>query len=147
MKTVAIAEPDAIMSLLLKEVCRTSGYEVVGRARDERSATSLIDRERPDFLLFEYQLGDGSNGLDLLAHAKRRCPALFAIMITAWDIHDIAGRRNAVQPDRILRKPVHTDTLLQAMAKGPREPDSLMPLKSLASNVESGYKRSGITDL
>jgi DNA-binding NarL/FixJ family response regulator len=139
MRTVAIAEPDAIMSLLLKEICRTSGYEVVGRARDERSAASLVDRERPDFLLLEYRLGDSSDGLDLIAHAKRHCPALFAIMITAWDICDIAERKNGSQPDRILRKPVHTNSLIEVMAEGSRNTASCTSLKPMASHTHSGY--------
>jgi DNA-binding NarL/FixJ family response regulator len=116
MKTVAIVEHDAIMSLLLAEICQTAGYRVVGRSRDADSAMSMIEREQPDYLLFEFSLGDQGNGLDLLERAKRQCPAMFAIMITAWDINDIASRIHGAQPDRILRKPVHAGTLISVLS-------------------------------
>jgi hypothetical protein len=37
-------------------------------------------------------------------------------MITAWDINDIASRIHGAQPDRILRKPVHADTLISVLS-------------------------------
>jgi len=116
MKTVAIVEHDAIMSLLLAEICRTSGYRIVGRASEPEAAMAMIERERPDYLLLEFNLGAQGNGLELLERVKQRCPATFTIMITGWDINDIASRIHGAQPDRILRKPVHTDTLVRVMA-------------------------------
>jgi DNA-binding NarL/FixJ family response regulator len=116
MRTVAIVETDPIMALLLREICRTAGYEVVGSARDAYSAKSMIERARPDFLLLEFRLGESGNGLDLIERVEQSCPWLFTIMITAWDINDIAGRMHGVQPDRIMRKPVHADTLIKVMA-------------------------------
>jgi DNA-binding response OmpR family regulator len=116
MKTVAIVEGDAMMATLLEEVCRTAGYDVVGWSRDAHSAVQMLNRERPDYLILEFDVGDQCNGLDLIAWARTRCPALFTIMITAWDINDIATMIHGAQPDRLLRKPVHIDTLVKVMA-------------------------------
>ena len=43
-------------------------------------------------------------------------------MITAWDVNDIAGRMGAIQPDRILRKPIHTGTLVTLLNGAGRRP-------------------------
>ena len=112
---IGIIEADDVMALLLEEVCRTAGHQVLGVARSAESARPLIERGRPDCLLLEFSLGGQRNGLELLEQAKRTLPSLFSMMITAWDINDIADRMGAVQPDRILRKPVHADTLVRIL--------------------------------
>jgi hypothetical protein len=35
------------------------------------------------------------DGLELLEQAKRILPSLFTVMITGWDLNDIAGRMGA----------------------------------------------------
>ena len=100
------------MAWLLEEVCRSSGHQTVGTAPTAGSAIPLIERERPDCLLLDYMLEGERDGLELLRQAKDILPSLFTIMITGWDVNDIAGRMGTIQPDRILRKPLHTDTLV-----------------------------------
>jgi DNA-binding NarL/FixJ family response regulator len=117
---VAIVEDDAVLAHLLEEVCRTSGYEIVGRAREGGSAVSMVDHERPDCLLLGYDLGSDLNGLEVIERVKRRHPSIFTVMITAWDINDIASRIDRSPPDRILRKPVHTETLVKVLAGAER---------------------------
>jgi len=112
---VAIVEDDAVMALLLEEICRAAGYALVGTASTAASGVLAIERERPDCLLLDFRLAGERDGLDLLEHARHVQPSLFIVMITAWDINDIAGRMGAVQPDRILRKPVHADTLVRIL--------------------------------
>lgn len=109
---IAIIEDDTVMAWLLEEVCRASGHQIVGTAPAAGSALPLIERERPDCLLLDYMLDGERDGLELLGQAKRILPSLFSVMITAWDVNDIAGRIGTAQPDRILRKPIHTDTLM-----------------------------------
>jgi DNA-binding NarL/FixJ family response regulator len=134
---VAIVEDDAVMVLLLEEICRAAGYAIVGTASTASSAVLAIERERPDCLLLDFGLAGQENGLDLLEQARRVHPALFTVMITAWDINDIAGRIGAVQPDRILRKPVRTATLVRILdgaaqrAPGPT-PEAAYPADRLA---------------
>lgn len=123
---IAIVEDDAVMALLLEEVCRIARHEVVGVALRGRSAISLIERYRPDCLLLDFSLDGEIDGLELLERAVQIHPPLFSVMITAWDINDIAGRISVARPDRLLRKPLRTETLIgilegqrQALARAP----------------------------
>lgn len=125
MKTVAIVEDDILMALLLEEICRNAGYRIVGQAKDVRSALPMLERESPDILLLDFKLGGERNGLDLIDRVKRPCPDMFTIMITAWDINDIASRIEGAQPDRILRKPVHPATLTKIMNACPKPAGSV----------------------
>lgn len=110
---VAIVEPDPTMACLLAEACRTSGYEVVDCGRE--AYARIIELARPDFLLLEFDLGEQGNGLDLIERVSGRVSSPFTIMITAWDINEIAGRIHGFQPDRILRKPVQIATIMNIM--------------------------------
>jgi CheY-like chemotaxis protein len=109
---IAIVEDDAVMALLLEEVCRIGRHEVVGVALKARSAISVIERHRPDCLLLDFSLDGEIDGLQLLERAVQIHRPLFSVMITAWDINDIAHRITAAQPDRLLRKPLRTETLI-----------------------------------
>jgi CheY-like chemotaxis protein len=114
---IAIVEDDAVMALLLEEVCRIGRHEVVGVALKARSALSLIERHRPDCLLLDFSLDGEIDGLELLERAVQIHRRLFSVMITAWDINDIAHRISAAQPDRLLRKPLLTETLIAILER------------------------------
>ena len=86
---VAIVEDDAVMALLLEEICRAAGYALGGTASTAAAAVLAIERERPDCLLLDFRLAGERDGLDLLEHARRVQPSLFIVMITGWDINDI----------------------------------------------------------
>ena len=109
---ICIVEDDLVMAWMLEEICRNAGHNVIGRAPTARSAMRFIELERPDCLLLDYNLAGDHDGLELLEQAKRMLPWLFTILITGWDINDIAARMGAIPPDRILRKPVAPETLV-----------------------------------
>lgn len=126
---IAIVEDDSVMAWLLEEACQSSGHQIVGVAPVASAAVPLIKRTRPDCLLLDYQLDGEHNGVEVLEQAKHIQPSLFTIMITAWDVNDIADRLGPVQPDRILRKPIHIETLLSILEKAERsaDPESTPP--------------------
>lgn len=117
--TVAIVEGDEQMSYLLSEICRTAGYEVTGRAATAGPAIELINQRCPDCLILDFGLGGRRNGLELLIEARGIRPDIFSILVTAWDINDIAARidLDVARPDRILRKPVHPRVLIELLEK------------------------------
>ena len=112
---VAIVEDDGTMAYLLDEVCRTAGYEVVGRAASASDALEMLREQSPDYLILDFNLDGQRNGLEVLTAAKKQEPGLFSILITAWDINDIASRIGYAQPDRILRKPVMPQLLVELL--------------------------------
>lgn len=109
---VAIVEDDEILAFMLEETCKSAGYKVVGRAANATDALQLLERDIPDFLILDFALEGEHDGLELLDVVKATWPDLFTILVTGWDINDIAARLDGIQPDRILRKPVMPHSLL-----------------------------------
>jgi DNA-binding NarL/FixJ family response regulator len=103
---VAIVEDDEILAFMLDETCKSAGCNVVGRAANAADALKLLRDAPPDFLILDFALDGEHDGLELLETVKAASPDLFTILVTGWDINDIAARLEGIQPDRILRKPV-----------------------------------------
>ena len=112
---VAIVDPDRNTCLLLREICHARAWNVVGCAQDFHEGLELIAQTRPAYLITEYKFQGWGTGLDLLAQAKRLMPDLFAILLTGWDINDVAAHVTSDQPDRILRKPVPPHMLMDLL--------------------------------
>ena len=113
--TVAIADPDRMTCLLLNEICQAGGWTVTGMAQDVHDGMALIARTRPAYLITEYKFEASNTGLDLIAQARRLLPDLFSILLTGWDINDVAAHVTLHQPDRILRKPVPPHMLMDLL--------------------------------
>ena len=113
--SVAVVDQDPTNCLLLKEICQAGVWDVAGCAHDVAEGATLIARTRPDCLITEYKFAGTANGLELIAQAKRLVPRIFTVMLTAWDINDVAAHVTAHQPDRILRKPVPPHVLMELL--------------------------------
>ena len=103
---VAIVEDDEILAFMLDETCSSAGCKVVGRAANAQDALQIVRDTPPDFLILDFALDGDHDGIELLETIKRTRPEIFTILVTGWDINDIAARLDGIQPDRILRKPV-----------------------------------------
>lgn len=119
MPSVTIVDSDATNCLLLREICHVGGWNVAGTAHTLADGLALSARTRPDCLITDYQFGNGGargeTGLDLIVRAKSLIPRLFTIILTGWDINEIAARISDHQPDRILRKPVPPHLLMNLL--------------------------------
>ena len=105
------------MAMLLGEICAAAELECVGIASSAGEGIEMVATHEPDYLIVDFNLSGQRNGLELVEEAKRHHPNLFTIMITAWDINDIAGKIYLQQPDRILRKPVTPHVLIDLLRK------------------------------
>jgi DNA-binding NarL/FixJ family response regulator len=112
---VTIVDPDRVTGMLLREICQAGGWDVLGCALDVHGGMELLARTRPAYLITEYKFDAPSTGLDLIAQAKRLLPDLFSILLTGWDINDVAAHVTLHQPDRILRKPVPPHVLMDLL--------------------------------
>lgn len=113
--SVAVVDQDATNCMLLREICQAGAWRVAGCATGVSEGAALIARARPDCLITEYKFPGPVTGLDLIAGAKRLLPNLFTVMLTGWDINDVAAHVTAHQPDRILRKPVPPHVLMELL--------------------------------
>ena len=112
---IAIAEVDGALAFMMAETFTAAGFYVAGCARNARDTLKLIDREPIDFLVLEFDLGGARNGLELIVEAKLRNPDMKTILVTGWNINDIALRTGEIHPDDILRKPFMPRHLIAAV--------------------------------
>ena len=112
---IAIVEDDGVLAFMMDETCKSAGYDVVGCASTAVEAIALIDKTAPDLLVLDFNLDGAENGLELIGAVKRSTPSIKTVLVTGWDINDIAARVDSAQPDRILRKPVMPHTLVDVI--------------------------------
>lgn len=113
--SVAVVDRDPTNCHLLREICQASAWSWAGCAPDVREGMALMARTRPDCLITDYKFDGAATGLDLIAQAKHHIPHLFTVMLTGWDINDVAAHVTSFQPDRILRKPVAPHVLMELL--------------------------------
>lgn len=110
--SVALVDGDASNCQLLREICQSGGWDVAGCAHDASQGLALLAHTRPDWLITDFKLAGEETGLHLIASAKRMLPQLFTMMLTGWDINDVAAHVTTHQPDRMLRKPMPPHRLM-----------------------------------
>ena len=82
MTRVLIADDHPMIAAALDVLLRGSDYELIGRARSGAEALSQVEQLKPDILLLDVNMPDGT-GLDVLRQLRdsRKAPAI--IMLTA----------------------------------------------------------------
>ena len=113
--SVAVVDRDTTNCLLLQEICTAGAWSFAGCAHDITEGMALLARTRPNCLITDYRFDGPGTGLDLIVEAKRLIPNLFTVMLTGWDINDVAAHVISIQPDRILRKPVPPHVLMDLL--------------------------------
>lgn len=115
MASIAVVDPDLTNCMLIREIATASGWAVAGFAQTTADGLALVARTRPRCLVTDYRFDGGETGLDLIARAKRLLPDLFTVILTGWDINDVAAHVSRHPPDRILRKPVAPHILMELL--------------------------------
>src|SRR6185503_10909636 len=101
---VLIVDDDQTIRSTLAEVVSTWGYRVFEAASLAETLT-LVDRERPDALLLDVKLPDGS-GISILEQLKTRLPELVIIVITGYVKHNDAFEAGLHQAYGYVTKPI-----------------------------------------
>lgn len=111
---MVIVDDEAPARAALKETLAACGveHELVGEAASMQKAVVLMDELRPDILLLDIRLGDGT-GFDVLERAAWKDTAV--IFTTAYDQYAIRAFECAAV--HYLLKPVELDLLRQAMMR------------------------------
>jgi CheY-like chemotaxis protein len=105
---VLIVEDEAAVAEDLAAIVREMGHRVTGIARTRAEALRLGVRERPDLVLADVELADGSSGLDVAAELARRFEGLACVFVTA-------------HPERLLASGAHDPAFLVAKPYGEEE--------------------------
>ena len=90
---VLIVEDEAVLLMQLQAALEAAGHVVVGTAMSAEEALPLIEEARPELVLLDLHLRDGSSGLDV-ARAVRNDDDVTIVFLTANDrklISDFEG--------------------------------------------------------
>jgi CheY-like chemotaxis protein len=112
---ILIVEDDALIAFDLRQTVEELGGAVVGQASRTVDAIGLAAKHRPDVVLMDIRLGDGSDGIDA-ARGIRRLQEVPIIFVTGNSDDETRGRVFAFANVDLLNKPVdhmHLRFLLQ----------------------------------
>jgi CheY-like chemotaxis protein len=120
-KHILLVEDDDTNRKLVRIVLGGARYRI-SEAVSVEQALTLLQHEKPDLLLLDIRLGDGS-GLDVIRHVRAN-PAfdqIPALAITAQAMKDDESRFLAAGFDGYLSKPIDTRRLPEVVERFIRE--------------------------
>ena len=108
-KRIMVVDDEPSIRFAVRDFLETTGYEVV-EAGSRQECLALFREIRPDALIVDYQLPDGT-ALDLLPLIHRLDPTTPVIVLTAHASIDLAVRAIKEGAEQFLTKPVELPTL------------------------------------
>ena len=105
---VLIIEDEPLIALEVAEIARSMGHTVRHVARTHREAIAALGKHRPQLVLADIQLADGSSGMDVVQEILRSVdvPVVF---ITAYPERLLTGEQP--EPTYLVAKPFRPETL------------------------------------
>lgn len=111
---VMIIEDEPIIALDIESIVAGMGHEVVGIADTRAGAVAMAVQTRPDLVLADIQLADGSSGIDAVEDILGRM-TVPVIFITAYPERLLTGERP--EPTFLVTKPFRTGTVEAAVSQ------------------------------
>ena len=112
---VLVIEDEAIIALDLQSIVADMGHRITGVAPTHRAAIRLFARERPDLILSDIQLADGSSGIDAVNEILRDAGEVPVIFITAFPERLLTGDRP--EPAFVITKPYSEEQVRSAVSQ------------------------------
>lgn len=114
MTRVLLADDHPMIASALEMLLRGTEYELVGRARSGKEALAQVDEAKPDLILLDVNMPDGS-GIDVLRKLRRSGEKRPIVLLTAGldDPQLIAA--DDLEPNGIVLKTSDPALLLQCM--------------------------------
>src|SRR5436305_2248375 len=114
MTRVLLADDHPMIGSALGMLLRGTDYQLVGRARSGKEALAQIDRLKPDLLLLDVNVPDGS-GIDVLRRLRKNGEARPVILLTAGLDDPQLLAADDLEPDGIVLKTSDPALLLECM--------------------------------
>ena len=112
---VMVIEDETIIAMDLKGIVQAMGHEVTGVARTHTAAVELAQSKRPDLILADIQLADGSSGIDAVNELLGSLGDLPVIFITAFTERLLTGDRP--EPAFLISKPYSEEQVRSAVSQ------------------------------
>tara|TARA_R110002051_G_scaffold1008_1_gene4869 strand:+ start:2825 stop:3637 length:813 start_codon:yes stop_codon:yes gene_type:complete len=113
--SIMIIEDEAIIALHVKQIVTELGHGVTGIARRHIDAVKLAAKERPDLILSDIQLADGSSGVEAVNEILAVAGDIPVIFITAFPERLLTGERP--EPAFLITKPYTEDQVRSAVSQ------------------------------
>jgi DNA-binding response OmpR family regulator len=114
---IGIVEDEAMIAMLLGEMLRREGYEVVFQVATTAEAVDCTRAQNPEIILMDVNLGEEKDGIDA-AMEIRHFSEVSIIFITAYSDEATTVRAAPVHPKAFLTKPIRRTQLLETIQKG-----------------------------
>jgi CheY-like chemotaxis protein/DNA-directed RNA polymerase specialized sigma24 family protein len=112
---ILVIEDEAIIALHIKKIVTELGHTVTGVARKHKDAVKLAATKRPDLILSDIQLADGSSGIDAVNEILANAGNIPVIFITAFPERLLTGERS--EPAFLITKPFTEDQVRSAVSQ------------------------------
>ena len=112
---VLVIEDEAIIAMDLQDIVADMGHAITGVARTHKAAVSLAKEERPDLILSDIQLADGSSGIDAVNDILAALADIPVIFITAFPERLLTGERP--EPAFVITKPYSEEQVRSAVSQ------------------------------
>ncbi|MTH35408.1 response regulator [Paracoccus limosus] len=112
---VMIIEDETIIAMDLKGIVQAMGHAVTGVARTHKAAIELAHAKRPDLILADIQLADGSSGIDAVNELLAEMGDIPVIFITAFPERLLTGDRP--EPAFLISKPYTEEQVRSAVSQ------------------------------
>lgn len=112
---VMVIEDEMIIAMDLKGIVQAMGHDVTGVARTHKQAIDLAGQERPDLILADIQLADGSSGIDAVNELLGSMGDIPVIFITAFPERLLTGDRH--EPAFLISKPYSEEQVRSAVSQ------------------------------
>ncbi len=113
---ILVVEDESILSLNIKRYLSRFGHDICGMAETAEDAVDLAGRHRPELILMDVRLKDGTDGIDAAIRIRSflDCPILFT---TAFSDANSIRRIRAVERSDRLSKPYDLAGLAAAVGR------------------------------
>lgn len=112
---VMVIEDEMIIAMDLKGIVQAMGHEVTGVARTHRQSIELAGKQRPDLILADIQLADGSSGIEAVNELLHEMGEIPVIFITAFPERLLTGDRP--EPAFLISKPYGEEQVRSAVSQ------------------------------
>jgi len=111
---VLIIEDESIIAMHIKQIVESLGHTVVGVVRTHREAVAAAKDKKPELVLADISLADGSSGIDAVKEilAEQDVPVIF---ITAFPERLLTGARP--EPTYLITKPFEPETVIATIGQ------------------------------
>ena len=111
---VLVIEDEGVIALHIRSIMTDAGHSVVGVARTHVEAVALAEHERPELVLADINLADGSNGIDAVRDIMASLEPT-VVFVTAYPERLLTGE--TIEPAFLVSKPFEPMMLLATVAQ------------------------------